>query len=169
MHRHSAVQYNYNTLLSKGVTLLRVILEKQPVFLQTLRPITASWLFPCSCIFFSSPTDIRRPCWALAVTIDTRGSKIKTFKKDEKLSLWDRSHQWIWVSTFGKKNSRTFKCLGKGSTENKRFLSGIARIMEGGGLPIPEFFGPLFRSAFLVNKKSLFLQKCQCIELLTVF
>ena len=40
-----------------------------------------------------------------------------------------------------------------------------------GGLPIPmpEFFGPLFRSAFLVNKKSLFLQKCQCIELLTVF
>ena len=24
-----------------------------------------------------------------------------------------------------------------------------------------EFFGPLFRSAFLVNKKSLFLQKCQ--------
>ena len=38
-----------------------------------------------------------------------------------------------------------------------------------GGLPMPEFFGPLFRSAFLVNKKSLFLQKCQCIELLTVF
>ena len=34
---------------------------------------------------------------------------------------------------------------------------------------MPEFFGPLFRSAFLVNKKSLFLQKCQCIELLTVF
>ena len=39
----------------------------------------------------------------------------------------------------------------------------------GGGLSMPEFFGPLFRSAFLVNKKSLFLQKCQCIELLTVF
>ena len=39
----------------------------------------------------------------------------------------------------------------------------------GGGLPMPEFFGPLFRSAFLVNKKSLFLQKCQCIELVTVF
>ena len=32
-----------------------------------------------------------------------------------------------------------------------------------------KFFGPLFRSAFFVNKKSLFLQKCQCIELLTVF
>ena len=58
---------------------------------------------------------------------------------------------------------------GKTSIEKKRFLSGIARIMGGGGLPIPEFFGPLFRSAFLVNKKSLFLQKCQCIELLTVF
>ena len=40
---------------------------------------------------------------------------------------------------------------------------------EGGGLPMPEFFGPFSRSAFLVNKKSLFLQKCQCIELLTVF
>ena len=61
--------------------------------------------------------------------------------------------------------------LGKGSIEKKRFLSGIARIIGGvgGGLPMPEFFGPLFRSAFLVNKKSLFLQKCQCIELLTVF
>ena len=41
--------------------------------------------------------------------------------------------------------------------------------MMGGGLPMPEFFGPLFSSAFLVNKKSLFLQKCQGIELLTVF
>ena len=54
----------------------------------------------------------------------------------------------------------------------KRFLSGIALMMcvcVGGGLPMPEFFGPLFRSAFLVNKNSLFLQKCQCIELLTVF
>ena len=53
--------------------------------------------------------------------------------------------------------------------KKKRFLSGIARTRGGGGLPMPEFFGPLFRSAFLVNKKSLFLQKWQCIELLTVF
>ena len=74
---HSAVQYNYNTLLSKGVTSLRVILEKQPVFLQMPQPITASRLFPCSCIFFSSQTDIRRPFWPLAVTIDTRGPKLK--------------------------------------------------------------------------------------------
>ena len=37
--------------------------------------------------------------------------------------------------------------------------------IRGAGLPMPEFFGPLFRSAFLVNKKSLFLQKCQSIEL----
>ena len=58
--------------------------------------------------------------------------------------------------------------LGKALTEKKRFLSGIAP-MRGGGLPMPEFFGPFSRSAFLVNKKSLFLQKCQCIELLTVF
>ena len=50
----------------------------------------------------------------------------------------------------------------------KRFLLGIARMREG-GLPMPEFFGPFSRSAFLVSKKSLFLQKCQCIELLTVF
>ena len=42
--------------------------------------------------------------------------------------------------------------LGKGSIEKKSFLSGIARIRGGGGLPMPEFFGPLFRSAFLVNK-----------------
>ena len=34
---------------------------------------------------------------------------------------------------------------------------------------MPEFFGPFSRTAFLVNTKSLFLQKCQCIELLTVF
>ena len=52
--------------------------------------------------------------------------------------------------------------------ENKRFLSGIARIRGGRGLPMPEFFGPLSRSAFLVSKESLFLQKCQCIEFLTV-
>ena len=34
---------------------------------------------------------------------------------------------------------------------------------------MPDFFGPFSRSAFLVNKKSLFLRKCQCIKLLTVF
>ena len=28
--------------------------------------------------------------------------------------------------------------------EKKRFLSGIARMMGGGGLSMPEFFGPLF-------------------------
>ena len=49
--------------------------------------------------------------------------------------------------------------IREGLNEKKRFLSGIARMMGGGGLPMPEFFGPLFRSAFLVNKKSLFLQK----------
>ena len=58
--------------------------------------------------------------------------------------------------------------LGKTSMKKKRFLSDIARMM-GRGLPMPEFFGPLSRSAFLVSKKSLFLQECQCIELLTVF
>ena len=67
-------------------------------------------------------------------------------------------------------NKDSKMCLGKASNEKKRFLSGIARMMGGGGgLPMPKFFGPFSRSAFLVNKKSLFLQKCQCIELLTVF
>ena len=70
----------------------------------------------------------------------------------------------------GTTNPRVEFSLGKTSIEKKRFLSGIARMMGGGGgLPMPEFFGPLSRSAFLVNKKSLFLQKCQCIELLIVF
>ena len=45
----------------------------------------------------------------------------------------------------------TENCLREGVNGKKRFLSF-------------EFFGPLFRSAFFVNKKSLFLQKCQCIE-----
>ena len=58
--------------------------------------------------------------------------------------------------------------LQENINEKKSFLLGIAQ-MRGGGLPMPEFFGPFSRSAFLVNKKSLFLQKCQCIELLTVF
>ena len=47
---------------------------------------------------------------------------------------------------------------GRGQLKKKRFLSGIGG--GGGGLPMPKFFGPLFISAFLVNKKSLFLQKC---------
>ena len=59
--------------------------------------------------------------------------------------------------------------LGKTSIEKKTFSFGHCPNDGGGGLPMPEFFGPLFRSAFLVNKKSLFLQKCQCIEILTVF
>ena len=53
--------------------------------------------------------------------------------------------------------------------EKKTFSLGHCPKEGGGGLPMPEFFGPFSRSAFLVNKKSLFLQKCQCIELLTVF
>ena len=50
----------------------------------------------------------------------------------------------------------------------KRFLSGIAR-MRGGESTHARIFGSFSISAFLVNKKSLFLQKCQFIELLTVF
>ena len=43
--------------------------------------------------------------------------------------------------------------LRKDINTKKHFLSGIAR-MRGGGLPMPEFFGPFSRSAFLVDKKS---------------
>ena len=59
--------------------------------------------------------------------------------------------------------------LGKTSIEKKTFSFGHCSNEGRGGLPLPEFFGPLSRSAFLVNKKSLFLQKCQCIALLIVF
>ena len=38
--------------------------------------------------------------------------------------------------------------LEKISTGKKRFLSGIARMMGGGGLPMPEFFGPFFHHVF---------------------
>ena len=66
----------------------------------------------------------------------------------------DRSgHSYIREDIMGKKTISSGHCPNEG----------------GGGLPMPEFFGPFSRSAFLVNKKSLFLQKCQCIELLTVF
>ena len=53
--------------------------------------------------------------------------------------------------------------LGKTSIQKKRFLSAIAW-MRGRSTPARVFW-PFSRSAFLVNKKSLFLQKCQCIEL----
>ena len=60
-------------------------------------------------------------------------------------------------------------CLREGVNWKKNVFFRALPEWWGGGLPMPEFFGPLSRSAFLVNNKSLFLQKCQCIELLTVF
>ena len=59
--------------------------------------------------------------------------------------------------------------LREGLNGKKTFSFGHCPKDEKGGQPMPEFFDPFSRSAFLVNKKSLFLQKCQCIELLTVF
>ena len=58
---------------------------------------------------------------------------------------------------------------GRPQLKKNVFFRALPEWWGGGGLPMPEFFGPLSKSAFLVNKKSLFLQKCQCIELLTVF
>ena len=59
-------------------------------------------------------------------------------------------------------------CKGRGQLKKNVFFRALPELW-GGGLPMPEFFGSLFRSAFLVNKKSLFLQKCQYIEILSVF
>ena len=69
----------------------------------------------------------------------------------------------LWAKVLANKHE------SKGRGQLKKTFSFGHCPNKGGGLPMPEFFGPLFRSAFLVNKKSLFLQKCQCIELLTVF
>ena len=54
-------------------------------------------------------------------------------------------------------------CKGRHLLKENVFFRALPEWRGGGGagLPMPEFFGPLFRSAFLVNKKSLFLQKCQ--------
>ena len=40
---------------------------------------------------------------------------------------------------------------------------------RGGGPTHARSFWPLFKKCIFGKKKSLFLQKCQCIELLTVF
>ena len=64
---------------------------------------------------------------------------------------------------------RRVKHVREGVNGKKTFSYGH-RPNDGGGVyPCPNFLALFFRSAFLVNKKSLFLQKCQCIELLTVF
>ena len=66
---------------------------------------------------------------------------------------------------------QVFDGLHKGRDPMKKnvFFRALPEKWGGGGLPMAEIFGPLFRSAFLVNKKSVFLQNCQCIELLTAF
>ena len=59
--------------------------------------------------------------------------------------------------------------LREGVNGKKMFSFGHCPNDGGGVYPCPIFLALFLRSAFLVNKKSLFLQKCQCIELLTVF
>ena len=43
--------------------------------------------------------------------------------------------------------------IREGLNGKKCFLSGIAQMRGGGGLPMPEFFGTFSRRAFLVNRK----------------
>ena len=78
---------------------------------------------------------------------------------------------FVCHKNLGLSDKKRIETLREGFNEKKTFFFRHCPNRGGGwgGQPMPEFFGPLFRGAFLVNKKSLFLQKCQCIELLTVF
>ena len=98
-------------------------------------------------------------CESYILKLDEANETVLWFRKLNLNYLWD---------LIQKLNSIYILDSGKTSIEKKRFLSGIAR-MRGGVYPCPNFLASFSRSAFLVNKKSLFLQKCQCIELLTVF
>ena len=60
------------------------------------------------------------------------------------------------------------QCIREDIIEKKCFIWSLPELGGWGGLPMPEFFCPFSRSAFLVNKKSVFRQKCHCLELLTV-
>ena len=113
-----------------------------------------NWLLLLS-LLFSSSVLINYHKIEVLVSISTISLLVK-----QRTDKYSKKSNWIAVN-------ESYE-VREGVNGKKRFLSGIARIM-GGGLPMPEIFGPLFRSAFLVNKKSLFLQKCQCIELLTIF
>ena len=62
----------------------------------------------------------------------------------------------------GDNEDDVFVHLREDINTKKRFLSGIARMRGGWGSTHARIIS---RSAFLVNKKSPFLQKCQCIEL----
>ena len=60
------------------------------------------------------------------------------------------------------------QCIREDIIEKKMFYSVIARIRGvGGSIHARIFLCPFSRSAFLVNKKSVFRQKCHCLELLT--
>ena len=92
------------------------------------------------------------PDWPL---IDQSASSSTDHGKDESQELF----QWKSLSTLVREDINRKKMFSFGHCPNE----------GAGGLPMPEFFGPFSRTAFLVNKKSVFLQKCQCIEPLTVF
>ena len=46
----------------------------------------------------------------------------------------------------------------------KTFTFGHCPNKGGGGLPMPEFFGPLLRSAFLVNKRVYFFKNANVLN-----
>ena len=78
--------------------------------------------------------------------------------------------QCCWLSQTAESTFQTswnWTGLGKRSIEKKNVFFRALPEWGGGGLPTPEFCGPLFRSAFLVNEKSLFLQTSQELRMLS--
>ena len=57
------------------------------------------------------------------------------------------------------------KRLGKGSIEKKRFLSGIARILEGGGVyPCPNFLALFLKVHFRSIQRVYFLKNANVLS-----
>ena len=99
-------------------------------------------------------------CWSACNSWGWRSVAILTWpKRRVPIQGWMRISLYLWQR----------QSIREGVNAKKNVFFRALPEWWGGGLPMPEFFGPLSISAFLVNKKSLFLQKCQCIELLTVF
>ena len=85
-----------------------------------------------------------------------------------KLPALQKTHKWYFVAYFLLVAGFYWPIKGRPQLKKNVFFQGLQG-GGGGGSTHARIFWPSFRSAFLVNKKSLFLQKCQCIELLTVF
>ena len=130
-----------NRLQARGVTRVpSARCGQRPV---KLRKYQTWYVQILSAMFIRAPGSTRQTSALTETSTETRGE--------------DNHNIWATCAT-----------LREGVNEKKTISFGHCP-NDGGGSTHARIFGPLFRSAFLVNKKSLFLQKCQCIELLTVF